>query len=143
MVAEQVRIQLFRPEHASAVAAMCRAEGWDSWDDPPTVAAALTAPGVTTLVAVRRSEVIGAIQVLGDGRINWIIGTLIVLPTERDCGIGTSLVAEAFVRTGANRLDILTEGEGPRFYERLPGRRMEGFRLYAPEPPSTCDDGRR
>jgi hypothetical protein len=42
------------------------------------------------------------------------------VPAERDGGIGTSLVAEVFSRTGATRLDLLTEGVGPRFYERLP-----------------------
>jgi hypothetical protein len=29
---------------------------------------------MTTLVALQSQEVIGAIQVLGDGEINWVIG---------------------------------------------------------------------
>ena len=67
-------IQLFGPEHAEAVSGLCGAEGWDSWDDPNAVARALLAPGMTTLVALQSQEVIGAIQVLGDGEINWVIG---------------------------------------------------------------------
>jgi hypothetical protein len=38
---------------------------------------------------------------------------LIVAPQERSRGTGTALVAEAFERTKANRMDLLTEGEGP------------------------------
>lgn len=132
MPSSDVRIEPFASEHAAAVAALCRAEGWDSWGDPDAVARALAAPGVTTLVALRREGIVGAIQVLGDGEINWVIGTLFVAPAERNRGIGTTLVAEAFKRTGATRLDLLTEEEGPRFYARLPGRRMVGFRLYRP-----------
>jgi ribosomal protein S18 acetylase RimI-like enzyme len=125
-----VTIESFRPGHAEAVSALCLAEGWELWDDPQRVARALTAPGVTTLVALRRHQVVGAIQVLTDGDINWIIGTFIVAPSERRRGIGKALVSEAFARTKAKRLDLLTEQDGPRFYERLPGRRMVGFRLY-------------
>jgi ribosomal protein S18 acetylase RimI-like enzyme len=125
-----VTIENFRPGQAEAVSALCRAEGWESWDDPQTVARALTAPGVMTLVALRGEQVVGAIEVLSDGDINWVIGTLVVAASERSQGIGTMLVSEAFWRTKARRLDLLTEEEGPHFYERLPGRPMVGFRLY-------------
>ena len=64
---------------------------------------------------IRGSEVLGGIQVLGDGEINWVIGMLIVAPQERSQCIGTALVTKAFERTGANRLDLVTEGEGPGF----------------------------
>lgn len=125
-----VSIESFLPAHAEAVSALCVAEGWDSWDDPQRVARALTAPGTTTLVAIRDRLLVGAIEVLTDGDINWIIGTLVVATSERGQGIGTSLVSEAFRRTKAKRLDLLTEDGGPHFYERLPGRPMVGFRLY-------------
>ena len=125
-----VTIERFRPADAEAVSALCIAEGWELWDDPQRVARALTAPGVTTLVALRGEHVVGAIQVLADGDINWIIGTFVVAVSERRQGIGTALVSEAFSRTSAKRLDLLTEHDGPRFYERLPGRPMVGFRLY-------------
>lgn len=125
-------IRPFRPGHAEAVSALCLAEGWGSWEDPQRVARALTAPGVTTLVAVQGDEVVGAIEVLTDGDINWVIGTLVVARSERGKGIGTALVSEAFERTTARRLDLLTESDGPHFYERLRGRPMVGFRLYGP-----------
>jgi len=112
---------------------MCRTEGWDFWSDVPTVTRALSAPGVTTLVAVVEGDVVGAVEVISDGAINWILGALIVSPAYRGRGIGTALVAEAFRRTGAQRLDLLTENGGPRFYRSLSGREMSGFRLYPRE----------
>ncbi len=79
---------------------------------------------------MRAGELVGAVEVLTDGGINWVIGALIVARAHRSRGIGTALVGEAFAVTGARRLDVLTEDEGPRFYRRLPGREMPGFRLY-------------
>lgn len=125
-------IEPFRPDHAGSVASLCAAEGWDFWGDPEAVARALTAPGVTTFVALDESEVAGAIEILSDGEINWIVGMLIVAPHRRAQGIGTALLEHAFSSVGARRLDLLTEDDGPRFYRRLPGRAMSGFRLYPP-----------
>jgi predicted N-acetyltransferase YhbS len=70
--------------------------------------------------------------VIGDGEINWIVGMLIVAPHRRGEGIGTALLRHAFAEVRAKRLDLLTEDDGPRFYRRLPGREMAGFRLYPP-----------
>jgi predicted N-acetyltransferase YhbS len=125
-----MEIEPFRSQHASAIAAMCSAEGWESWDDVDAVERALSAPGVWTLVAVDGREVVGAAQVLSDGQINWMLGALNVARGHRRRGIGRRLVDEAFARTGARRLDLLTEDEGPSFYRRLEGREMKGFRLY-------------
>jgi predicted N-acetyltransferase YhbS len=130
-----VEIEPFRPEHAAAIASLCGSEGWDFWSDIAIVERALLAPGVTTLVAVEEGEVVGAAEVISDGAINWILGALIVSPGHRNQGIGTALIREAFARTGALRLDLLTEDDGPSFYRSLPGREMIGFRLYRPTDP--------
>ena len=124
----------FSEGHATELAGMCRGEGWDFWDDPLAVASAMLAPGVAALVAIVDDRLVGAIQVLGDGQINWIIGTLIVAPSRRGQGIGRQLISKSFLATGAKRLDLLTEDEAPAFYRRLPGREMVGFRLYPPNP---------
>ena len=123
-------IVTFQREHAEAIAALCHAEGWDSWDDVERVASALSAPGVTTLAALDEGRVIGAIEVIGDAGINWTVAMLIVAPSHRRRGFGKRLIETAFGATGATRLDLLTEDEGPPFYRRLPGREMRGFRLY-------------
>ncbi len=126
----RMQIKHFLPEHASAIASMCQEEGWESWTDVEAVSRALSAPGVTTLVAVEDGEVVGAAQVLSDGEINWVLGTLIVAAGYRRRGIGTQLVAATFDRADARRLDLLSEGEGRQFYSSFPGREMNGFRLY-------------
>lgn len=127
-------IERFNERHAPELAELCQGEGWDSWQDPVAVAAAMLSPGVTALVAVNEGRVVGAIEILGDGQINWVIGTLIVAPRYRGQGIGRRLVSESFVATSAKRLDLLTEDEGPAFYRNLPGREMVGFRLYPTSP---------
>ena len=128
-----MKIVAFRPEHAVPIASMCNSEGWDFWTDVADAEHALVAPGVTTLVAVDEGEVVGAAEVISDGGINWVLGVLIVSSARRGEGIGTALIREAFTRTGALRLDLLTENESPSFYRSLPGREMAGFRLYPPE----------
>jgi GNAT superfamily N-acetyltransferase len=82
------------------------------------------------LIAERGSELVGAIEIITDGEINWIIGAMIVAPHARNEGIGTRLLEAAFSATGAKRLDLQTENDGPRFYRRFEGRQMVAFRLY-------------
>jgi predicted N-acetyltransferase YhbS len=128
----KTKIETFRPEHAEQVAELCRAEGWDFWEDVGAAERALLAPSATTLIACEDGRVIGAAEVLSDGAINWVLGVLVVAPEHRGRGIGKALVRAAFAATGARRLDVLTEDEGPAFYRSLPGREMSGFRLYPP-----------
>lgn len=100
------------------------------FDDPEAVGRALTAPGVTTLVARSGDQIVGAVQVLGDRELNWVVGLLIVHPEHRRIGIGTALLRRAADATGAKRLDLLTEDDAPSFYRRFQGREMTGFRIY-------------
>lgn len=125
-----IRIERFDAAHADAVSAMCSAEGWESFADLEAVRRAFSAPGVTALVALEGSAVVGAAQLLSDAAINAYLGTLIVHASRRGSGIGTSLVRELFASTRANRIDLLTEDGGPRFYRTLRHRELLGFRLY-------------
>lgn len=129
-----IGIRQFIAGDAVAICALCRAEGWDYWDDLDRASRALKAPGVTTLVAERGDELLGAVQVITDGEINWVIDAMIVAPAARNEGLGARLLEAAFQATGANRLDLQTEDDGPRFYRRFPGREMIAFRLYPPTP---------
>ena len=87
-------------------------------------------PGVTTLVAERAGELVGAVEVISDGEINWVVGAMIVAAAARNKGIGTRLLEAAFEASGAKRLDLQTEDDGPQFYRRFAGREMVAFRLY-------------
>lgn len=125
-------IAAFRPtEHLAGVLTLCRAEGWSSYPDHPERAArALTAPGVLCLVALDKDNVVGAVQVQTDGAIQAHLSLLVVARQARGLGIGRRLVAEALAQSGAQRMDSLAEPDAAPFYERLPHKRMPGYRLY-------------
>lgn len=91
---------------------------------------ALTAPGVVTVVAVDNDEVIGFAQTLTDGEIEAYLCALVVAAPERGRGIGKALIAEAFQRSGAQRIDLLSLDDSTGFYERFSHRAMSGYRIY-------------
>lgn len=70
----------------------------------------------------------GFIHVLSDGELQAYISLMAVVAGRRGQGIGTRLITEAFARSGAARMDVLSDADG--FYERWPHRRRPGFRLY-------------
>jgi len=57
-------------EHLVGIVAICTDEGWPSYADPERVWAAMTAPGVTTIVASQDGTVAGFIQVQGDTAVH-------------------------------------------------------------------------
>jgi ribosomal protein S18 acetylase RimI-like enzyme len=104
------------------------AEGWAEYaDDPERTYRALTAPGVTTLVAVVREQVAGAIQVQSDGLIQAHVSMLLIGQDWRGAGLGSTLLREGLERAGGLQLDVRTRTEG--YYERLGASRSLGFRL--------------
>ncbi len=110
---------------------LCSAEAWPSLaTDPSRTLAALTAPGVMCLVALRRGEVVGFLQLLTDGVSRGYVSAMAVAVAQRRNGAGRKLVEEAFVRSGLGRLDLLTEGEVDGFYRSFEHRRFDGFRIY-------------
>ena len=63
-------VRPFTPQDLDGVVALCAAEDWPSFpDDPARALRALTAPGVTTVVATEEAAVIGFAQLLSDGEI--------------------------------------------------------------------------
>ena len=121
----------FAPEHLDGVLALCVAEGWPSLPaDPVRALRALTAPGVTTVVAVEGADVVGFAQLMSDGEVQAYLALLAVRADRRNAGLGRSLVFDALRRAGGQRVDLLAEDGSVAFYERLPHRRKHGFRLY-------------
>jgi ribosomal protein S18 acetylase RimI-like enzyme len=104
------------------------AEGWEEYsDDVERTYRALTAPGVTTLVATVGGRVVGAIQVQSDGIIQAHVSMLLIDPDSRGRRLGARLLREGLRRAGGLKLDIRTRTEG--YYERLGASRSFGFRL--------------
>jgi ribosomal protein S18 acetylase RimI-like enzyme len=136
-----VEVRPFAPADLDAVVALCAAEDWPSFPEAPARALrALTAPGVTTVVAVEGEAVIGFTQLLSDGEIQAHLSLIAVSPDHRRKGAALAMLREALARAGGVRIDLITD-TAPDFYEALPHRRLDGFRIY-PQMVKTPDGGR-
>jgi ribosomal protein S18 acetylase RimI-like enzyme len=121
-------IEPFAREHLDQLIALVAAEGWTEYtDDPEQTFRALTAPGVTTLVAMADARIVGAIQVQSDGVIQAHVSMLLIGRDQRGQGLGSLLLRGALDRAGGVQLDVRTRTEG--YYERLGASRSLGFRL--------------
>jgi ribosomal protein S18 acetylase RimI-like enzyme len=124
----ELSIEPFTQAHLDQLIALLAAEGWSEYsDDAGRTYRALTAPGVTTLVAIAGKHVVGAIQLQSDGLIQAHVSLLLIAGDSRGVGIGSILLREGLERAGGLQLDIRTRTEG--YYERLGASRSLGFRL--------------
>jgi ribosomal protein S18 acetylase RimI-like enzyme len=124
----EVSIEPFRRAHLDGLIALVAVERWSEYsDDVERTHRALTAPGVTTLVAIAGGHLLGAIQVQSDGLIQAHVSMLLIDRNSRGAGLGSRLLRQGLERAGGLRLDIRTRTEG--YYERLGASRSLGFRL--------------
>jgi ribosomal protein S18 acetylase RimI-like enzyme len=124
----EASIEPFAQAHLDGLIALVSAEGWTEYtEDVERTYRALTAPGVTTLVAIVGERVVGAIQVQSDGVIQAHVSMLLITRSSRRTGLGSRLLREGLERAGGLQLDIRTRTEG--YYERLGASRSLGFRL--------------
>jgi len=119
----------FVPSDLKGVLRLCEQEGWPSFpEDPARAQRALTAPGVTTVVAVEGNVLAGFAQLQSDGEIQAHLTLIAVDAACRRRGIARELISLALNMAGGLRIDLITES-APEFYTSFPHRRMEGFRL--------------
>jgi ribosomal protein S18 acetylase RimI-like enzyme len=124
----ELSIQPFASHHLDGVVALVDSAGWSEYTvDVERTSRSLTAPGVTTLVAVDDARVVGAIQVQSDGAIQAHVSMLLVDPNWRGQQLGFKLLREGLRRAGGLQLDIRTRTDG--YYERFGASRSLGFRL--------------
>ena len=132
-----MEIQRFRADHLDGLLALCVAEGWDSLpDDPVRAVRLLTAPGVTTVVAVAEGNVVGFAELFSDGELQAFLTSIAVSARFRGRGIGRALVEESLRMAGGERIDLLSEEASVGFYDSFPHFRKPGFRLYPFHQPS-------
>jgi ribosomal protein S18 acetylase RimI-like enzyme len=125
-----VDIRLFQPADLDGVVALCAAEGWPSFpEDPPRALRALTAPGVTTIVAAEGRHVAGFAQLLSDGEIQAHLSLIAVDPAYRRRNLAREMLRFGLEVAGGSRIDLITDS-APEFYSALPHRRLEGFRIW-------------
>ena len=123
-----ISIEPFAQAHLDGLIALVAAEGSTEYtDDAERTYRALSARGVTTLVALADRRVVGAIQVQSDGVIQAHVSMLLIDREWRGRRLGSGLLREGLERAGGLRLDIRTRTEG--YYERLGASRSLGFRL--------------
>ncbi len=125
-----IDITTFGRGELSHVIALCAGEGWTDYaEDRERTLQALTAPGVTTLVASDADRVIGFVSIQSDGVLQGHLAALVVERAYRKQSIGQRLVAEALRRSGARRLDLLAVDGIEGFWDAFPHVRMVGYRL--------------
>ena len=91
----ELSIEPFAHVHLDGLVALVLAEGWSEYAvDVERTSRALSAPGVTTLVAIDDGRVVGAIQVQSDGVIQAHVSMLLIDPTLRGRGLGSGLLRE-------------------------------------------------
>src|SRR5258708_38160677 len=99
----------FRSEDLNAVVVLCRVEGWSSYvADPERTCHALSAAGVTTLVAVEDGNVLGFAQLLTDGAIRAYLANIVVAASRRNAGIARRLMEEPFRQIKPAYIDLLS-----------------------------------
>jgi ribosomal protein S18 acetylase RimI-like enzyme len=126
-----VNLAQYKRDHLLGIVALCEAEGWPSFPaDHERAHAVLTAPGVTSVVALEGAEVIGFAYLQSDGHIQAHLSELAVSADHRRQGIARALLEYAMPLTGAQRIDLVTEGTAEDFYASLPHHTFSGFRIY-------------
>ena len=119
-------------DDVSAVAALARAESWPTFADPTLLRRLASAPGTVTLVAVAAtpsSRVVGFAHALSNGHHAYL-SVMAVDRAMRGYGVGRQLVEAILARSGVERMDLLSVPESEGFYDRLPSRRLPGYRLF-------------
>jgi ribosomal protein S18 acetylase RimI-like enzyme len=121
----------FLREHLDGVVAICREEGWPSYaTDREITWRALTAPGVSAVVALEDSKVVGFAYLQSDGVIQAHLTLVAVARACRRKGIGRRPIEEAFARSGAQRIDLVSTEGADDFYRSFRHRAFPGFRIY-------------
>ena len=130
-IRRSTQIRRFEPGDLPGILRLCEAEGWPSLPaDPPRALRILTAPGVTTVVAVDTDAVVGFAELFSDGELQAYLANLAVAAGRRGVGIGRQLVREALRLAGGERIDLLSTEESVGFYRSLPHADKPGLRIY-------------
>ena len=123
-------IRRYRASDLPGVLRLCALENWPSFlEDEARAHRALTAPGVTSMVAVEKEHLLGFAQLQSDGEIQAHLSLIAVEPAGRRRGIARELIALGLKEAGGLRVDLITE-TADDFYASLPHFRLNGYRLY-------------
>ena len=126
-----MRFEAFESRHLAEVVRLCVTEGWMSYADPAIALRALTAPGSIAVAAVEEGgAVVGFVQLQSDGAVHAHVSNILVAAPHRQARIGRGLLEEAFARSGARYLDLVSTEGADDFYRSFDHKEFRGFRLY-------------
>lgn len=136
-----VNVTTFDRSQLPGVLALCAAEGWPSFpDDPERALAVLAGDGAVTAVALDGDAVVGfAFAFMDDGALDAYLSMMAVRTDRRRQGVARMLLGELFRLSGAQRIDLLAEPGSEPFYESLPHRTFQGYRIYPRRPDDPTD----
>ncbi|MFC9694944.1 GNAT family N-acetyltransferase [Kribbella sp. NPDC056951] len=126
-----MNIQQYQRTHLDGIVALCEAEGWPSFGaDLDRAHATLTAPGVTSVVALDGELLIGFAYLLSDGHIASYLSMMATHVNYRRKGVGRALIDYAHPLTGAQRIDLVTDTAEDFYASYEHHRTFSGFRIY-------------
>ncbi|WP_405057571.1 GNAT family N-acetyltransferase [Kribbella sp. NBC_01505] len=126
-----MNIQRYEQAHLAGIVSLCEAEGWPSFGaDLERAHATLTAPGVTSVVALDGELVIGFAYLLSDGHIASYLSMMATHVNYRRKGVGRALIDFAHPLTGAQRIDLVTDTAEDFYASYEHHRTFSGFRIY-------------
>ncbi|TDD49378.1 N-acetyltransferase [Kribbella antibiotica] len=124
-------LQRYEHAHLAGIVALCDAEGWPSFGaDLERAHATLTAPGVTSVVALDGDLVIGFAYLLSDGHLQSYLSMMATHANYRRKGVGRALIAYAHPLTGAQRVDVITDTAEAFYASYEHHKTLSGFRIY-------------
>ena len=126
-----IRYEIIAKEHLPGIISLCEVEGYESYtEDADLTWRVLTAPGVTTLVAVQDDNILGFVQMQSDGHTQAHLSLVLVAPNHRRKGIGRKLIEKAFSLAGGKRVDLITD-TADDFYRSFKHQdHWRGYRIY-------------
>jgi ribosomal protein S18 acetylase RimI-like enzyme len=131
MAEEDMEYVAIDRRYLDGVMRLCEAEGWPSYTSAAEQTwRTLTAPGSCTMVAVESDHVVGFVQLQSDGVVEAHLSLIAVARDRRRRGIGRRLIEEAFARSGAQRIDLVSTEGAEDFYRSFAHRAFPGFRIY-------------
>ncbi len=126
----RVAIRRYEEPDLPGVLRLCAIEDWPFLlEDVARAHRTLTAPGVTTLVAVKPGQLLGFAKLQSDGEIQAHLTYIAVDPSERRRGIGRQLIEHALREAGGVSVDLLAD-RARAFFASLPHIQITGFRMY-------------
>ena len=121
-------IEPFEVAHLDGLIALVAAEGWTEYaENPDRTFRALSAPGVTTMVALAGERIVGAIEVYRRRHPGPRLAAVDRSAKWRGHRLCSRPPREGLERAGGLWLDIRTRTEG--YDERLGASRSLGFRV--------------